>query len=95
MKRTPAPGPSGRRARRSRGRSGAAAGAAANSPIPSKDSNDTGPSHGWSPDRSDIERANERPGGSIEAVSSHADPGGIEAPEELRDTQEPKGVPFE
>lgn len=47
----------------------------------------------WDPDRTDIERANEGHGQSIETASRDAEAGGVEAPESL--SEDKKALPFE
>ena len=59
---------------------------------PASDATDTAPRGAWNPDRSDIERPNERHF-SIETASRDAKAGGIEAPEPL--SEEEKASPFE
>lgn len=47
----------------------------------------------WDTDRTDIERANEGHGQSIETASRDAEAGGVEAPESLSEGK--KALPFE
>lgn len=47
----------------------------------------------WDSDRTDIERANEGHGHSIETASRDAEAGGVEAPESLSEVK--KALPFE